>query len=217
MYRKKGAVLKGHTPRTCKKDTLNSRYKELSRSQLTLLATHGATNRHHNRPATNSCDSESLPEESRGGSMVKAIKACNHPLGPPIHTNKKGHKHPYRRMKNQTHEGPSRRHGRLLLAPHDAPPLRMSRRRSAKPEPPEEERGNFYSSGRRRKEKIQKRGKGRQPRLLAFGPQDATGWGITLPTVTRRSPRSRPECAHPRRRDNPIGQSTTPATLTGVR
>ncbi|MQM08048.1 hypothetical protein Taro_040900 [Colocasia esculenta] len=28
---------------------------------------HGATNRHHDRPTTNSCDSESLPEESRGG------------------------------------------------------------------------------------------------------------------------------------------------------
>ncbi|MQM23456.1 hypothetical protein Taro_056520 [Colocasia esculenta] len=41
MYRKKGAVLKGHTPRTCKKATLNSQYKEHSHSQLTLLATHG--------------------------------------------------------------------------------------------------------------------------------------------------------------------------------
>ncbi|MQL91713.1 hypothetical protein Taro_024334, partial [Colocasia esculenta] len=41
-YRKKGAALKGHTSRTCKKATLNSHYKR-SCSQLTLLTTHGAT------------------------------------------------------------------------------------------------------------------------------------------------------------------------------
>ncbi|MQM05107.1 hypothetical protein Taro_037914 [Colocasia esculenta] len=32
----------------------------------------GATNCHHDRPATNSCDSESLPEESRGQHNVEA-------------------------------------------------------------------------------------------------------------------------------------------------
>ncbi|MQM14429.1 hypothetical protein Taro_047360 [Colocasia esculenta] len=64
MIKKEGAALKGHTSRTCKKATLNSR------SQLTLLARHGATNRHHDRPTTNSCDSESLPEESRGVSLA---------------------------------------------------------------------------------------------------------------------------------------------------
>ncbi|MQM09570.1 hypothetical protein Taro_042447 [Colocasia esculenta] len=32
---------------------------------------HGATNHHHDRPATNSCDSESLPEENRGGEPRK--------------------------------------------------------------------------------------------------------------------------------------------------
>ncbi|MQM19878.1 hypothetical protein Taro_052891 [Colocasia esculenta] len=158
------------------------------------LTTHTAGNarrisHHHDRPATKSCDRESLPEESRGGSMVKAVNTCIPQSGLPIHTNKKGHKNPYKRTKNQTHEGPSRRHGRLLLASHDSPPLRTSHRRSAKPEPPEEERGNFSSSGRIRKKKCQKRGKGCRPRLLAFGPQDAMGRGVVLPTVMQRPPR----------------------------
>ncbi|MQL83191.1 hypothetical protein Taro_015682 [Colocasia esculenta] len=153
------------------------------------------TSRHHKRSATNSCDSESLPKESRG----------------------KGHKNPYRRTKNQTHEGPSRCHDRLLLAPHDVPPLRTSRRHSAKPEPPEEERGNFSSSGRRRKEKSQNRGKGHRPRLLASGPQNATGRGVAITSLSRRPPRLRPERAQPGCRDSLTGLSDPPATLTGGR
>ncbi|MQL68503.1 hypothetical protein Taro_000783 [Colocasia esculenta] len=74
--------------------------------------------------------------------------------------------------------------------------------RSAKPKLPEEERGNFSSSWRRRKEKCQKREKGCRLRLLAFGPQDATGRGVSLPTVMRRPPRPQPDRTHPWCRDN---------------
>ncbi|MQL86891.1 hypothetical protein Taro_019426 [Colocasia esculenta] len=51
--------------------------QEHSHSQLTLLATQGATNRHHDCLATNSCDSESLPEESRGSLTSQSSRNSN--------------------------------------------------------------------------------------------------------------------------------------------
>ncbi|MQM06496.1 hypothetical protein Taro_039319 [Colocasia esculenta] len=61
---------KGHTQRTCKKATLNSHS-----TRALMLTTHASgnalrTNCDNNRPAMNSCDSESLPEETRAVSLA---------------------------------------------------------------------------------------------------------------------------------------------------
>ncbi|MQM23182.1 hypothetical protein Taro_056245 [Colocasia esculenta] len=53
-------------PRTCKKATLNSHYKR-SRLQLTLLATHGATNRHHDRQELQQSRSKTTLQSSKAG------------------------------------------------------------------------------------------------------------------------------------------------------
>ncbi|MQM21333.1 hypothetical protein Taro_054372, partial [Colocasia esculenta] len=80
---KEGAAHKGHTPRTCKKATPNSRYKSTHTHNSHCWQTYDATNRHHDRPATNSCDRESLPEESRGSTTKqrKHSKRLDHNPG----------------------------------------------------------------------------------------------------------------------------------------
>ncbi|MQL81862.1 hypothetical protein Taro_014326 [Colocasia esculenta] len=66
-YKKKGAVLKGHTPRTCKTQlSAHSGYKSSQRSLSLLLTTHGATAASATRPTPSSRDDEPLAERSRG-------------------------------------------------------------------------------------------------------------------------------------------------------
>ncbi|MQL75212.1 hypothetical protein Taro_007582, partial [Colocasia esculenta] len=68
-YKKKGAVLKGHTPRTCKTQlSAHSGYKSSQRSLSLLLTTHGATAASATRPTPSSHDDEPLAERKRESS-----------------------------------------------------------------------------------------------------------------------------------------------------
>ncbi|MQL97376.1 hypothetical protein Taro_030066 [Colocasia esculenta] len=137
------------------------------------------------------------PTKPKEGIMGKALKACIPQRGLPIHTNKKGHKNPYWRMNNQTHEGPSRCHGRLLLALHDAPPLRTSHRRSTKPELLKEERGNFL--GEEKEGEKPKEGEGMPAKAFSLRPprHDGAGRRVTNCNMTaaQTATRTRPPWA----------------------
>ncbi|MQL80980.1 hypothetical protein Taro_013441 [Colocasia esculenta] len=66
-YKKKGAVLKGHTPRTCKAQLSAHSATRSHNTQLSLLlTTHGATAASATRPTPSSRDDEPLAEGSRG-------------------------------------------------------------------------------------------------------------------------------------------------------
>ncbi|MQM10490.1 hypothetical protein Taro_043384 [Colocasia esculenta] len=149
--------------------------------------------------------------------MGKAFKACKHTKGLLIPWIGKGTRFPIGERRTNPQRGLHDATAASSSLHDDALTLRTSRCRSAKLPPPERKGRNLPLLGEEGREKGQRRGRESRPRLLAFGPQNATRRGVALPTVTRRPPTPRPERAHPGRRDNPIGQSATPATLTGVR